>query len=206
MRIVCTADTHNFTPKLPEGDLLIHAGDLTYEGTVKEYRRGIEWLDSLSFSHILFVPGNHDFTFANKMAAFAKTHLPQKVHLLIDSAFHLDRYLFYGSPWIPPIPNWAFGLDEKGREEKWSKIPPGTNVLITHTPPYAVLDQLYNGQSVGCRPLAQRVKKLEDLRLHVFGHIHSSYGIEEKGKLTFINASYCDDDYQPAGTPLVFHL
>jgi Icc-related predicted phosphoesterase len=68
------------------------------------------------------------------------------------------------------------------------------------------LDQLYNGQSVGCRPLAQRVKKLEDLRLHVFGHIHSSYGIEEKGKLTFINASYCDDDYQPAGTPLVFHL
>lgn len=35
-RIVCISDTHNCTVKLPPGDILIHAGDLTNKGSKSE--------------------------------------------------------------------------------------------------------------------------------------------------------------------------
>jgi len=35
-RIVCISDTHNSTVKLPKGDVLIHAGDLTNQGSYSE--------------------------------------------------------------------------------------------------------------------------------------------------------------------------
>ncbi|TLD25106.1 hypothetical protein PspLS_05942 [Pyricularia sp. CBS 133598] len=35
-RIVCVSDTHNHEVKLPKGDVLIHAGDLTNQGTFSE--------------------------------------------------------------------------------------------------------------------------------------------------------------------------
>lgn len=35
-RIVCISDTHNCTVKLPKGDVLIHAGDLTNQGSYSE--------------------------------------------------------------------------------------------------------------------------------------------------------------------------
>lgn len=39
IRFVCVSDTHNQTVKLPKGDVLIHAGDLTNQGTFSEVRR-----------------------------------------------------------------------------------------------------------------------------------------------------------------------
>ncbi len=38
-RFVCISDTHNYTFKLPRGDVLIHAGDLTNQGTYSEVGR-----------------------------------------------------------------------------------------------------------------------------------------------------------------------
>lgn len=35
-RFVCVADTHNRPVKLPKGDVLIHAGDLTNQGSYSE--------------------------------------------------------------------------------------------------------------------------------------------------------------------------
>lgn len=37
-RIVCISDTHNCQVKLPAGDVLIHAGDLTNKGSFQEVR------------------------------------------------------------------------------------------------------------------------------------------------------------------------
>ena len=44
-RIVCISDTHNQTPKLPAGDVLIHAGDLTNQGSYSELKRTMQWLE-----------------------------------------------------------------------------------------------------------------------------------------------------------------
>ena len=62
VRIVCISDTHNQTPaRLPPGDVLIHAGDLTNSGTYKELSRAAEWLRNLKgYEYKIVVPGNHD--------------------------------------------------------------------------------------------------------------------------------------------------
>ena len=56
-RIVCISDSHNQTPKLPKGDVLIHAGDLTNQGSVSELRKTVEWLEKAEFDAKIVVAG-----------------------------------------------------------------------------------------------------------------------------------------------------
>lgn len=57
-RIVCISDTHNNTPKLPPGDVLIHAGDLTNQGSYDELERTVAWLEKAPFEVKIVVAGN----------------------------------------------------------------------------------------------------------------------------------------------------
>lgn len=56
-RIVCISDTHNQTPKLPKGDVLIHAGDLTNQGSFSELRKTAAWLENAEFEAKIVVAG-----------------------------------------------------------------------------------------------------------------------------------------------------
>jgi predicted phosphodiesterase len=56
-RIVCVSDTHNQTPALPKGDVLIHAGDLTNQGTFSEMKRTVEWIERSDFEVKIVVAG-----------------------------------------------------------------------------------------------------------------------------------------------------
>jgi 3',5'-cyclic AMP phosphodiesterase CpdA len=58
VRIVCISDTHNQTPKLPAGDVLIHAGDLTNQGSYTELKKTVEWLEKSDFQAKIVVAGN----------------------------------------------------------------------------------------------------------------------------------------------------
>ncbi len=62
--IVCISDTHsNYDFTLPEGDILIHAGDITRTGTYKEFDKFLHWLKSLTnFRLKIIIAGNHDIT------------------------------------------------------------------------------------------------------------------------------------------------
>ncbi|KAK8859194.1 Metallo-dependent phosphatase-like protein [Apiospora arundinis] len=61
-RIVCISDTHNCTVKVPAGDVLIHSGDLTNTGSLKELQKQIEWLARQPHEVKIIVVGNHDTT------------------------------------------------------------------------------------------------------------------------------------------------
>lgn len=63
IRVVCVSDTHTHTPHVPDGDLLIHAGDLTNAGTVKDVQAQLDWLNSLPHRHKVVIAGNHDSYF-----------------------------------------------------------------------------------------------------------------------------------------------
>ena len=89
--------------------------------------------------------------------------------------------------------------------EVWNKIPDDTDILITHGPPMYVLDKTVRGEHVGCYDLASKVSRL-DLKLHVFGHIHLMHGTEHINGTTFVNASTCDEQYQPVNKPIVIDL
>lgn len=72
-RVVCIADTHRCTPPVPAGDVLIHAGDLTNEGTLPELRRQVDWLRRLPHEVKIVVAGNHDLALD---AAFYREYGP----------------------------------------------------------------------------------------------------------------------------------
>ncbi len=56
-RIVCISDTHKKTPHLPRGDVLVHAGDMSNQGSVSELRKTAEWLEKADFEAKIVVAG-----------------------------------------------------------------------------------------------------------------------------------------------------
>lgn len=61
-RFVCVSDTHNASPltgafKLPKGDVLIHAGDMSNQGSFSELQRTAEWLEKVDFEAKVVVAG-----------------------------------------------------------------------------------------------------------------------------------------------------
>jgi Icc-related predicted phosphoesterase len=96
--------------------------------------------------------------------------------------------------------------------EKWRMIPADTEVLITHCPPHGILDEVTHKnwtEHTGCEELRRRVEetaRLGSLKLHVFGHIHCGYGTHEEFGVKFVNASNCDEAYEPSQPPMVVEL
>ena len=69
-----------------------------------------------------------------------------------------------------------------------------------------MLFRSHSRQGVGCADLLEKIKKLPKLKLHVFGHIHGSYGEMKIGGVTFVNASICDEGYYPVNRPIVVEI
>ncbi len=207
MKIVCISDTHGFHRQLviPPCDVLIHAGDISRgRGRLEELIDFGKWLQEVPAQYKIIVPGNHDFMFEKKLAASRQL---LNAHVLIDQPLNLNGVLFYGSPYQPWFFDWAFNLERgKALAAKWSLIPADTHVLITHSPPLYILDRTLSNDTVGCEDLAARVLQLPALKLHVFGHIHESYGSVVKGKTTFVNASVCNRRYEPVNKPFIYEL
>lgn len=210
MEIVCISDTHlqhmNQAIIVPDGDVLVHAGDATFNGSESQIRAFAAWMKSLPHKHKLFVPGNHDLGFEDDLPA-ALCCLDGRARTLIDEGITIDGVKFYGSPWQPEFMGWGFNLP-RGRKlrAKWALIPDDTQVLITHGPPAGVLDLVTSGEHVGCADLTQALSRLKQLRLHVFGHIHYSYGTAHANGVNYFNASVCNERYMPINPPLVYEL
>lgn len=209
-RIVCLSDTHNCHEQIavPDGDVLIHAGDATIRGTIEEIVLFNHWFAGLPHRYKIFVAGNHDWLFETNNP-LARTLLDSSIYYLQDSSVEIENLKIYGAPWQPRFYDWAFNL-MRGAElsAKWKLIPDAADVLITHGPPNGILDRVpmpYNFENVGCEELRKRVEAVRP-RLHVFGHIHCGYGTAEKFGVRFVNASICDESYEPNNPPIVIDL
>ena len=204
IRLVAISDTHGLHRHLtiPDGDILVHAGDITGHGQVEQVADFNEWLGTLPHRHKLVIAGNHDFCFEDQPVETAA--LLTNCIYLFDEAITLDGLYFYGTPWQPWFFDWAFNL-RRGSEirAKWELIPPETDVLITHGPPLGYGDLTSRGEYVGCADLLESVRQKRP-KLHIFGHIHEGYGMTHNQHTTFINASSCTLQYQPAQRPIVY--
>ncbi|NRS87458.1 Icc-related predicted phosphoesterase [Flavobacterium sp. 7E] len=103
-----------------------------------------------------------------------------------------------------------FGLgfqSPKGVEinKHWKLIPKDTDILITHGPPFGILDLTASNYNAGCEMLLKKVNQIKP-KLHVFGHIHEGYGIIENGKTIFANASSVNVHYQMVNAPIVLEI
>lgn len=206
MRIVCLSDTHDFHDRLvvPDGDVLLHAGDATMGGKPAQVEAFARWFAARPHRHKIVVAGNHDWMF-ERTPAQARSLLRDVVYLQ-DDEITVDGLRIWGSPWQPWFHDWAFNL-ERGPQiaAKWELIPAGIDVLITHGPPAGILDRTSRGEAVGCADLRRELQRIRP-RLHVFGHIHEAYGTVEIDGTRYVNASICTERYHPVQLPIVVDL
>ena len=228
---VCISDTHtkNYSINLPPGDVLIHAGDFTSTGLPNEVEDFNTFLAAQKFEYKVVIAGNHDITFDVEnyeaylkkrfhsyftryklQAPFTAEEVKSKLTgciYLEDSSVDVLGYKIYGSPWTPVFCDWGFNLP-RGEKllEKWKKIPTDTDILITHGPPYKILDKTFDNTYTGCEDLLKEIQERIKPLYHIFGHIHEGYGVQKVGETTFINASTCTLSYRPTNKPVVFTL
>jgi len=189
---------------IPDGDLLLHTGDMTNSGSKQEIKQVNDWLGSLPHKHKVIIAGNHDFLFENNNADARA--LITNAHYLQDSMVEIDKVKIYGSPWQPWFYDWAFNL-RRGQPLRnvWSKIPAGIDILMTHGPPFGVLDYVTRAERVGCEDLINELFRVKP-KLHVFGHIHESYGETFQHGIHFVNASMCSVNHRSLNEPIVVDL
>ncbi|MCJ1446021.1 MAG: hypothetical protein MMC23_006526 [Stictis urceolatum] len=195
-RFVCLSDTHNASPrnafKLPKGDVLIHAGDLTKNGTPAELQNALSWISQADFQLKLVTAGNHDVALDPSSASDAfpfpvSSHPPitylahSSAHITLPSSpsttFHVFASPYSPSPLPPPHEPHAShnfsAFQYPLSENPWSIIPLDTDILITHTPPFSHRDQ-----GRGCAQLQKALGRVRP-RLLVCGHVHEGRGAEK---------------------------
>lgn len=215
MKITCTADLHGHFPKLPGGDLLIVAGDLTAKHTQDEFDYFLEYLCEQQYERMIFIAGNHDTFFEEDEQTYVGSLIS-----LFDSGVDVDGWKIWGSPWslkfkgINPKCCAYTAINEDQLNDQWRLIPDDTEILITHMPPYGILDgvpNFYDGTLFHCgsTSLLARIKELKNLKLHVFGHIHEGFGMVDDRQapgVQFVNASYVNQAYKPVNFPIEINL
>lgn len=205
MQITTISDTHGLHHQLqlPGGDLLIHAGDVCNRGTEKEALDFMNWFINQDYKYQVFIAGNHDFYFENFTQTEIQAMLPKNAFYLNDSGIEIEGINIWGSPITPFFNNLAFNK-QRGIEifKHWEKILNNTNILITHGPPYDILDKTFQNLYVGCADLLTKVEEIQP-NYHVFGHIHEGFGMVKKENTTFINTSSVDFNYKIRKTPFV---
>lgn len=211
---------HNSIEKdwMREADTICHSGDICLLGAHKEALDFLEWFSSLPYENKIFTLGNHDICFDEKhhrFEKFRKGHkfhykeyindirdkIPENIILLENSGVTVDGINFWGYPQSPEFFNWAFNV-KRGEQMSFytDKIPDDTDVLLTHGPPFNILDKTINGEIVGCKELLDRVNVVKPI-ICSFGHIHESYGVLEKDETLFLNSSLLNLKYWVVNKP-----
>ena len=235
IRFVCISDTHNKTDnyheRIPDGDVLIHAGDFTATSADDEIVHFTNFLGKIAhkFTHVVVIAGNHEISFdpltwnkGGPMVAAFKAWMgrnplsgrsnPEKSKQLLSNCTYLENETIqlyginiYGSPTTPTHHDLGFN---KSRGEdilnEWNRIPNDTDILITHGPPLGIGDLCTSGYRAGCAELLSTVLDRVHPKFHVFGHIHEDAGVFKCGGTTFVNPASCDKKYRCVQDPVVF--
>ncbi len=191
MKITVFSDTHTLHNQvnIPEGDILIFAGDMNNCRDEQDVAAFNSFLATLPHKHKVVIGGNHDHQLAGNPVT-AKSLLPEAVYLQ-DELVVIAGITIYGTPWQPIFNDRAcdaFALPRgKALKKKWEMIPKGIDILVTHSPPSGIMDQ--DGPvGHGCSELTGVVNIIKP-KYHVFGHIHSKHGVMKNGDTIFINCN-----------------
>lgn len=228
MKIVATSDFHGMLPEYDDigaCDVLVIAGDICPDAPGRLFRQpdnGAQfqadwlkeefapWVEGLGqtheIGHVLAIWGNHDFVGEPNRFGVEPPSIPG-VTFLNDEAIVIDGVKFWGTPWVPGLPRWAFYGSEEFLKARAEGIPSDVDVLISHGPPYGTADFVapqFGSLNVGDRALAGTLGSLYAPQVFICGHIHEQYGTHEHNGVYVANVSYVDEDYVPGNRPLDF--
>lgn len=217
MDITAISDLHGYYPKLPGGDLLIVAGDLTCTDKEPEYFNLFQKLSYEKYQKIIIIAGNHDNCLEKNDFTISWSIDSQEIfEYLCDSGTEFEGLKIWGTPWTKTFVGMnpqckTFTCDtEEELAKHWEKIPEDTDILITHSPPWGIRDKTYSGENVGSKSLALKVGNMESPpKLWVWGHIHEAYGEDlaiRSKSCKMINASHVNEYYKPVNKPVRIKL
>jgi Icc-related predicted phosphoesterase len=216
MKITFISDTHGKHQdlRIPDTDVLVHCGDFTMRGELVEVSSFLNWFQHQPARHRILIAGNHELTLDgsrrefNEMVYCMVKNTPG-ITYLEQQAITIEGVHFFGSPITPEFCGWAFMNTKDRIKGNWNLIPEGTDVLITHGPPYGILDINKRAQHCGCPDLLEVVERIAP-KIHSFGHIHTDKPEQAReynnGVTHFINASNLDERYQLKWQPIVIEL
>lgn len=183
--IVHISDTHSlFHNELHDGEILILTGDATIGGHPAEYIMLNDWLGKFDHKHKILVLGNHDLDYftehgCDPIVEVRKLITNAKVASHADGFFNIMGINFYAREWFYPH-TWDYRLKKEFSDiddDPVYKIPTplpmnGLDVLLTHGPARGHCDIF----GTGSLKILQEIKEKKP-KLHLFGHIHSQYGV-----------------------------
>ena len=192
MRILHISDTHGLHRRLtdlPEADVAVHSGDFTMTGSEQEAIDFLNWFCDLPYAHKIFISGNHD----DCLYGANINGLDSNVHYLCNSGIEIDGVKFYG------VPMFMSDCVTDRQAKNIAKIPGDTDVLVTHSPAYGILD-FDDNINYGDEQLLAKVMEIHP-QLHLFGHIHAQHGITTEHGVTFSNGAIMNADYTTLNLP-----
>lgn len=166
-----------------EFDVIVGAGDFC------NAHRGLErCLASLASipTPLVLVAGNNETT---KELQTVCQGWPQ-MFVLHGSSVTIAKQKFFGLGGgvpVTPFGNWSYDFTEDEAREHLASCPAGA-VLISHSPPFGVLDVSSRGKHLGSQAVRECIERTQP-RLVVCGHIHASGGQSEfLGSTPVVNA------------------
>lgn len=205
-RVVMISDTHNQHDAfdIPEGDILVHAGDCTMDGRVDEFVAFRDWFVGQPHTFKIMIGGNHDFCLQDQ--SFIDKYMHPDIIYLQDASATIMGIKFWGYPWCPNLKFWAFYGTEAHLASKAALIPEDVDVLICHSPPFGACDSVSIHGHVGNYPLLTNLQSRDAaLPIVVCGHIHEGFGGSsiDNGRTYVYNVSVLDRNYCPTNYPVV---
>jgi Icc-related predicted phosphoesterase len=215
MRIVAISDTHGHHRRVggvPDGDVFIHCGDYSDYGEVEVMRSANQWIASLSHRYKFGVYGNHDITCDRERPRF---YVPEAskalaaLEVLDNEEISIGAVNFYGVPYCKDWPGWSektFTRSPGEMEAIFSLAPTALDVLITHGPPFGILDMPHtSGEHLGCPAVLSYVKRVRP-KVVLFGHIHGGFGRVRVDGTEFVNCAFLGEPNTPLHRPVVIDL
>ena len=233
MKIIATSDLHGNFPLIEEPfDLLLIAGDVcpTHDQNVHFQKNWIKevfpkWINALPYANpwsmAILVPGNHDFGLERlgkqeieELEHACEGHLKFLRHSMYDFEFPVsdgtDTLTIFGTPYCSVFGFWAFMITDDSLERKFSQIPEGVDILISHDSPNigklgAITQGKWKSDTTGNKILAKHIERIHP-KLFVSGHFHSgNHEPQMIGETLAANVSYVDESYYPTYQPLVIN-
>lgn len=202
MKLALISDTHGDLPQIDlfkGADAVLHAGDIGPDYNVQDwcYSRFHLWHHRLTQD--LNIPfygtyGNHDFP----------DRWPPYPYIKINELVQIGSKKIWFSPWSPLFGSWAWMLAEPDLMREYEKIPPDTNIIVSHSPPYQICDRTLRGEPVGSKALRVRMMELPQLEYVICGHIHEARGRAKLDQIQVLNVASKDEYYNLRQEPITW--
>lgn len=218
IRIICISDTHGrhswFTDNIPNGDILIHGGDITFQGRggVNSLKSFNKWLKKFNHKYKILIGGNHDRFMPNMDYLLLKDNIFNNCIYLDNNSYTIrefDNFTIFGCGWSPK------GSENNAFQQITNDILNINNdkidILLGHSD-MTRFNRYYGNDNKKINNIIDSVKKCNAC-IHLCGHFHARYGLKVRKKfnndgtdMLVANCSSLDGRYVPLHPPVVFDV